>query len=222
MKTKFIVIVALTISLLIPVHSAFAYGGGGGGGNGGNGGAMSSDRGDPGEGPPGFEPSTTSLDATLTTGGTEELDDLFNQLPPEVQEALNDLYLTAGGIILSIATGGTSIVVQVLIGGSYSGATTALTNIGKDESQQSSVVWAVFQGGTISLIPGGPGVQEAVNRTVNYMKPQAPAQQQTQSGSGEVTITNIEDVLQALEQSPEITIDPAFQPSSVESVGPSQ
>jgi hypothetical protein len=221
MKTKFIVIAALTISLLIPVRSAFAYGGGGGNGGGG-GGDVSSDRADLSEAPRGFEPSTTSLDATLTTGGTEELDDLFNQLPPEVQEALNDLYLTAGGIILSIATGGTSIIVQVLIGGSYSGATTAVTNIGKPESQQSSIVWAVFQGGTISLIPGGPGVQEAVNRTVNYMKPQAPAQQKAQPGSGDVTITNIEDALQALEQSPEITIDPAFQPSSLESVGPSQ
>ena len=97
-----------------------------------------------------------------------------------------------------------------------------MTNIGKDESQQSSIVWAVIQGGAISIVPGGPVVQDGVNRTVNYMKPQAPAQQQAQSGSGDVTITNIEDELQALQQSPEITIDPAFQPSSLESVGPSQ
>lgn len=123
MKTKFIIIVALIISLLIPVHSAFAYGGGGGS-------EMSSDRGDPSEAPPGFEKSTTSLDATPTTGGTEELDDIFNQLPPEVQEALNDLYISLGGICIGIATVGTSVVVQILIGSSYSGATTALTNIG--------------------------------------------------------------------------------------------
>ena len=222
MKKEFIIIAALIISLLIPAQFAFAYGGGGGGGNGGGGGEMSSDRGDPSEAPPGFEPSTTSLDATSTTGGTEELDDIFNQLPPEVQEKLNDLYLSAGGIIIGIATGGTSIVVQILIGASYSGGTTALTNIGKDESQQSSIVWAVIQGGAISIVPGGPVVQDGVNRTVNYMKPQAPAQQQAQPGSGDVTITNIEDELQALQQSPEITIDPAFQPSSLESVGPSQ
>jgi len=206
--------------LLIPIHSAFAYGDGGNGGDGG--GEMSSDRGDPSKTPSGFEPSTTSLDATLTTGGTEELDDIFNQLPPEVQEALNDLYISLGGICIGIATAGTSVIVQILIGGSYSGATTALTNIGKDESQQSSIVWAVIQGGVISLVPGGPIVQDGVNRTVNHLKPQAPAQQQAQSGSGEVTITNIEDAVQALEQSPEITIDPAFQPSSLESVGPSQ
>jgi hypothetical protein len=221
MKKRFIIIIALIISLLIPVHSAFAYGGGGGGGDGG-GGDISSDRGDLNEAPSGFEPSTTSLDATLTTGGTEELDDIFNQLPPEVQEALNDLYISLGGICIGIATAGTSVIVQILIGGSYSGATTALTNIGKDESQQSSIVWAVIQGGVISLVPGGPIVQDGVNRTVNHLKPQAPAQQQAQSGSGEVTITNIEDALQALQQSPEITIDPAFQPSSLESVGPSQ
>lgn len=220
MKTKFIIIVALIISLLIPVHSAFAYGGGGGEGGGGS--EMSSDRGDPSEAPPGFEKSTTSLDATPTTGGTEELDDIFNQLPPEVQEALNDLYISLGGICIGIATVGTSVVVQILIGSSYSGATTALTNIGKDEAQQSSVVWAVIQGGAISLVPGGPVVQDAANRSVNHLKPQAPGPQQAQSGSGEVTITNIEDELQALEQSPEITIDPAFQPQSVQSVGPSQ
>ena len=219
MKTKFIIIVALIISLLIPVHSAFAYGGGG---EGGGGEELSSDRGDPGETPPGFETSTTSLDATPTTGGTEELADIFNQLPPEVQEGLNDLFISMGGICIGIATSGTSTIVQILIGGSYSGATTALTNIGKDDAQQSSVVWAVIQGGAISLVPGGPVVQDGANRTVNHLKPQAPGPQQAQSGSGEVTITNIEDELRALEQSPEITIDPAFQPQSVQSVGPSQ
>ena len=219
MKKKFLIIVAFSLCLMAPVHSAFAYGGGGG--EAGAGDELSEGRGDPSEAPPGFETSTTSMDATSTTGGTEELDDIFNQLPPEVQEALNDLYISMGGICIGIATAGTTTIVQILIGASYSGTTTAMTNIGKDESQQSSIVWAVIQGGVISLVPGGPVVQDVTNRTVNHLKPQAPGPQR-QSSPGEITVTNIEDVVGALDQSPEITINPVFQPQSVQSVGPSR
>jgi len=64
MKTKFIVIVALTISLLIPVHSAFAYGGGNGGGGDD---ASTSGLRDSKEPPGGFEP-TDKEDETIKSG----------------------------------------------------------------------------------------------------------------------------------------------------------
>ena len=65
MRIIVVIITALTISLLIPVHSAFAYGGGGGGGSEGGGTDASTQTGDPSEPPPGIKGLTAEQNKAL-------------------------------------------------------------------------------------------------------------------------------------------------------------
>ena len=102
MKKRFIIIIALIISLLIPVHSAFAYGGGGNGGDRGDGGDTStSGLRDAKEPPAGFEPTEKKSETTRSgeygrTQLTPEEEKNFvekigRQLTPEERRTLEEM-----------------------------------------------------------------------------------------------------------------------------------
>jgi len=171
MRTLLVIILALTISLVIPAHFAFAYGGGGGGG-GAAGAETSVDRGDRTDPPDGYEVmtipvSTSSVEKTDTTVSTKEAIEHLRSLPPEVQEEIEFFWFTATCIYIGYKTGGLSRGAQALIGALLGGGGTVLKNVGKDPKDKSSVIRGVLQGAGVSRVPGGPIVQEGVSRLLD-------------------------------------------------------
>jgi hypothetical protein len=177
-KTLFIVLLASLFCMQIP---CIALGYGGGGGDAGEGAGTTSE-GDSNKPPSGFVPqdntyvisnpsSGDSVDVTEVTMTTDKLDDVFNQLPDDVQRKLNNLYISAGGILLGFATVGLSTGGQVLVAVIYSGGTTTLVNLTEDKAHQSSTIRSMAISAVSGLVPTNPVNQDLIGRGLDAVVP---------------------------------------------------
>lgn len=204
---KLIVIMLLAVALIVyPVSSAMAYGGEGGDG-GGEDEVSSEDTSLPdglisidmsGWDTPRDEDYDTrsddlsSVGPTRPTQGTRQWEDMS----PEEQQILiaisqveanmlEEVVVSGGAILIGYATGGFSVYVQAAAAGTWTGSTTLVLNIVKDEDK--SYAYGISKDALIAFIPVKPEVQVLIGKGVDKVKDvvmQAPSIQHPSRGPG--------------------------------------
>lgn len=190
MKKTVLVILTTIITVTLGAASAMAHSGGGGGGGGGDGGLDTSGSTVP---PSVFEPLDLGVDDVYVMPGTPESVEptevlvLDDRVSPEEMDALVTIAVLGGGILIGYSTGGYVIYVAAGAGGTYSVATTHMQNIGKPESERTSLIYVGVKDTAIGLVPVSPPAQAAISMGVDEVKNvimEAPAINNPSPGPG--------------------------------------